>query len=414
MIGIDGQYVFKFSLNNETDFINEEDLIKFTLIEKAGGTLPEFEFQFLSYDDALLSKLNETSKLLVSYGKDVRELADTSLSIQALESTRRGDDRRQIALVGYYSALKYLNQTNSFFSENKSGVEVMRDIVAKHFIPDFNIEVSDDSQVWIQPNQTDKAFIRELWMHSYLTKSFPAIGITSDGRFLLRDVAKTFKEDFVYKFTNTALSEEDNAIPYDGDYSIKVQRGFINNWVGYDRERLTFKYEDGSQSLVKETIEPLLSLTQNFAKNAEIERRFQSNAILNQNMHSNYWKAANKNLAHLVQFGDTKITLTFTNIFAPIKILDLVMFKDDQVGSGRNQVADAHSGLYLVSKVARNYENSQFTTVVELSRESMNEIKGESVSQVIDAEQALIEANQAAAEISTEAATEATEANGGT
>lgn len=407
MIGVEGQYVFKFSLNGETDFITEEDLLKFSLVEKAGGTLPEFEFQFLSYDDTLLSKLNETSKLLVSFGKDTNDLQDTSLSIQGLESVRRGDDRRQISTIGYYSALKYLNQTNQSLSENKSGIEVMQEIATQHFKTDFNVETSEDSQVWIQPNSTDRAFVRELWMHSYYANSFPAIGISSNGTFIMRDVAQTFKDPFVFKFTNTPDGTDDTSIPYDGDYLIKIQRGFINNWVGYDRERLAFNYENGSQLLVKETVEPLLSLTQNFAKNADIERRFGSNTVLNQNMHSNYWKAANKNLSHLVQFGDTKITLSFTGRFAGIKVLDLVMFKDDEVGSGRGATSDSHSGLYLVSKVARNYQNRSFTTVVELTRESVNQIQGENVAATMDSETATTEANLAASEISAAAASEA-------
>ena len=142
-------------------------------------------------------------------------------------------------------------------------------------------------------------------------------------------------------------------------------------------------------------------------RHIDVERRFGSNTVLNQNMHENYWRAANKNLSHLVQFGDTKITLSFSNFFAPIRVLDLVMFKDDMVGSGRGQTADAHSGLYIVSRVARNYQNRQFTTVVELTRESMNQIQGANPAVVLDSDTATEEANLAASEISTAAAVEA-------
>ena len=380
MIGIDGSYVFRFSLGSETDFIQEPDLIQFRLAEEAGGLLPSFEMIFTTDRDDILSKLNETTDFGVSYGRDTRELVDSSLAIMGLDSSKSGDGKRLISMKGLYSAIKYMTQTNLSLSENKSAIEVMRDIVSQHFDTDFNIEASEDSQIWVQPNQTDKSFVKELWMHSWLENSFCAIAISSDGKFICKDVSVEFENEFAYKFTNEARTEDPNAIVYDGDAALSVSRGFINNWVGYDREQLNFNFEDGTQALVKESIQPLLALTQVFAKREDVEKRFASQSVINKNTHANYWRAARKNLAYLVQFGETKVTLSFTGFFVPIRVLDVVMFKDKAVGQEGGS-AEPHSGLYIVSKIIRNYQNRQFTTVVELSRESLNQIQGETVTE---------------------------------
>lgn len=382
-IGVEGQYIFRFDLGSKTDFINEENLGSFTLIEQVGNILPRFELSFITLDDEILSHLHEGNDLRVSFGRNTNDLTDATLAIIEMESSKK-QSARDIGVAGLYSAIKYTTETNNFISEELNALEVMNEIVSQHFIPEFNIEADESLQRWIQYNISDMKFINQLWLHSFLEESFIATGITSDGRFLAVDVKKSFEDDFAFKFTQKESSSEPNSINYDSDFSLKVDRGFVNNFVGYPRERLIFGFEDGAANLVTEQVEPLLSLTQNFAKRADIEKRFNLSGVINQNTHVNYWRAAQKNLAHWISFGDTTITLSFSNAFFPIKILDVVMFKDDS-SQKFGQSAEAHSGLYIVTKVSRNVGARQFSTVVELSRESLNQIQGEFVTNGVTA-----------------------------
>jgi len=374
MIGINGQYLFKFKLGDESDFIREEDLHNFRLIEDAGNVLPSFQIGFDTDNENILGLLNETNKFEVSFGKDLKDDYITApLSVATKSSNKKGNSKLEITAGGLYSALPYIQDSRQSISGKKSAIEVIKEKVTPHFsFPDINVQKSLDSQIWIQPNTSDKKFINELWLHADLGTSFPAIGITSGGEFLIKDMVKEGTKPFLWKFTHNPKKATD--LQYDGDYSVNDQTGFINSWVGYGREKTVYDIESGAVAQICEISEPVVALTNKLARLAEIEKRFTSTGVSNENTHANYWKSALHNLTNLASLSASAITLSFQNQFVPIKLLDQVMFTDEDVGNN-SQSSALTSGLYFVSKVSRNLGNRQFSTVVILTRESLNEIK---------------------------------------
>jgi len=373
-VGTDGQYLFQFSLGEDyDDFVNEEELKYFTLIEEAGNVLPTFELGFNTLDDKVFELLHEGSELKVTFGKDRNSLLDAALKPARFRTAPLGQGKRSVTIVGLYSALGYLNNSEVFLSAKKSGIEVIRDIAKEYFKVEGNVTKSRDSQIWIQPNQSAKKFVDDIWLHSDLADSFPAIAISSDGKFIVKDIKSDLKNPYKWRFVKNGA--ESNDLDYDADFVVDTNTGLINSWVGYGREQLIYNMETNQDSVVMENTSPVVSLTSNFAQSDDVIKKFSSSALLTENMHENYHVSQAHNLASLAAFSNTKIYLSFHNSFVPIRVLDQVMFMDSDIGSGRRRASEFNSGIYYVSRVARSIESRQFTTIVELCRESLNSLK---------------------------------------
>jgi len=375
-IGIENQFFFSFSLEGKEDFIDEPDLESFTLIEEAGNVLPTYELNFNTTDSSILPLLNEGNDLNIQMGKSRAELKDVSLNTIKTSSEPGNQNETSFSIMGMLSALDYITNSGISVSTKKSGIEVLEDIITPFFKPVFNVSKSRDKQNWIRHNISSKKFVNELWMHSDLLDSFPAIGITADKKFILKDVKKdldrNFANQFDWKFTKNPLLPTD--IGYDAKPRLKTETGFLNNWIGNGRELLDYCLEEGTAKEILEMADPILALTQKLAKRSSLEKRFAGVGMQNENTHLKYWQSYYHNLVNLALLGSVTLELTFQNRFVDINILDLVMFKDDNVEGeiGSNEFT---SGLYYVSKVSRTVQARQLTTRIQLVRESLNQIQ---------------------------------------
>lgn len=371
MIGVEGKYIFTFSIGDKKDFIIENDLVNFLLVEETGNVMPTFELIFKCEDEKILTYLNEGNNLNVSFGKNKDNMIDGSFRITRLIPTRSGESKYIIKVIGLYSALGYLKDNIDI--KEGSGVEVISQVVSEYFETDFNISSSTDSQKWIQHNIPNKKFVDNVWMHSYIPDSFICVGITSDGRFVLRDMKLLAGDNYKYRFT--VSPENDNDIYFDGDYVPDDQSGFINYYLGYGRQKHVYTLEDGTESDILEDTDILLSLTNKLSRSSDIDKRIASVGMQNDNVHENYWKAFYKNMQSLVIFDSTKITFSFINKFIPIKVLDLIMFNEKEIN--RNDASEFYSGKYFVKKVARSISNGTFSTTLQVCRESFGGTRGD-------------------------------------
>lgn len=374
-IAVAGQYIFSFSIGDIfNDFIQESDLLDFTIIEEAGNVLPTFELVFNIQDDRFLGVLTETNDLKVSFGRDDDDRIDTTLHIASLDSTGHGQGKRTVVLSGFLTNVSYIYNSEMTISDKKSAVEVMRDVAERHnFTPDFNVDTSSDQQHWIQPNVTAKKFVNDLWLHADRTDSFLAMALTVDSKFMIRDMRTLVEQDFQWRFT--PFVEEPWDIPYDTNIGIKSNTGFINYWAGYGQNKLIFDLEDEDFRFITEEAKPIIALTREISRKAGLEKRYVNTGMQNDNVHKNYWQASLRNLTNLVIFGAVTVTVSFRDRFRNIRPLDKVMFREQDVADP-NIATEFHSGLYIVTKVCHRIQNRQFVTTVELNRESFNQVVG--------------------------------------
>jgi hypothetical protein len=379
MIGVEGQYVFRFKIGDRDDFINEEDLHIFKLHEEAGNVLPTFLLSFDTIDDSVMKLIHEGNDLEVSFGRDLNSLQDISLVVTSVAPIRSGDSKRNISVTGLMSKLPYISTDRVSISDSKSGIEVLKEITSRYFnTTNFNITKSIDKMYWVQSSLTDRQFINQLWMHSDVPDSFIACGISSDGNFILKDIKKDLKTKFKWRFTNDQV--EKNDIGFDGDFVINLNSGFINHWVGYPREKLIYDLEAGTESKIMETATPITALTTEISRRADIEKRYAVAGVQNENVHANFWQAYLRNLTNLGVLGSVGLILSFGNRFEKIRVLDQVMFKEDDVATPKGESSEFLSGIYFVSSVTRILQNRQFATTVKIARESFNQLKGDSLA----------------------------------
>lgn len=377
MIGVDGQYIFKFKIGDIDDFIREEDLEIFKIIEEAGNALPTFTLHFLTDSELVLSQLHEGNDLQVSFGPSLNDLTDAKLVVTTMGPTRSGDSKRHVSVNGMYSALKYLSADKMSMTAKMSGIEALKSVVSKHFSTQgtFNVQASNDKQNWVQSNIPDRLFVNECWMHSDIPNSFLACGISMDGKFILKDIKADLKTPFKWRFTNDG--NEVNDVAYHGDFGINVDHGFVNNWVGYPREKPIYNLVTGETTTISEQAKPIVALTQEIAKRAEIEKRHAVAGVINDNVHPNFWQAYLRNVINLVSFGAVDLVLSYDGQYIPMRVLDQVMFKEDSIANQKVESAEFHSGIYYINRIARTLQNRQFVTTVVISRESLNQVKGD-------------------------------------
>ena len=374
MFGVEGQYIVKFDIGDQKDFLKEDDFATCTVIEEAGNKLPSFELAFNSDSSALLSKVNEGNIINMSLGKTPENMVDIPLRVLSRNTPKQGDSKQAVLLAGLRDNLDYASGGTINITDKMSGVEAIKETVSKHFTPKFNIDKSQDSQNWVQPNVSDMKFIRDTWLHSYVNKSFIAVGITTGGEFILKDIRKEIHNEPLWNFV-VERSDDARDIVYDRDYAPNVKTGFLNKIIGYGKSRHLKDLDSGAASVANPTAEPLITLSSALDRASSVAGSTPAHGLLNGNVHSKYWDAYHLNVSYLALFNTSSIVLSFQNEMKDIKVLDLALFEDFEIDSPMK--SEQVSGLYFVTKVARTISSRKIITVVELNREVSGAMRGE-------------------------------------
>ena len=362
-IEVQDKVIFIFSIGDYSDFIQENDLENFTIIEEAGNLLPTFRLSFATVHERVIPLLNEENMLKMQFGKDRQSLLDVPLYITSMSITHNATNKRFIVLTGLMQSIRYVVETHRYISPKLSAIEVMKLIASKTFVWEKNnLSKSLDSQVWIQPNITDKKFINELWMHAYLENSFVAIAITTDGYFIVKDIKEDLKVSPKWRFGID--------IPYDADILFETNTAFINSWMGYNRENLIYDLESGVSEELSVTASPIMAHIKKLPSTS-VEKRFGGSLIKTENHHQNYYKAYYQNLVNLAYLNSVRLTISYQNFYLPMRVLDRASFTNFNVET--NEVSDFISGHYYITKIARNLTSRSFATTITLVRESLNQ-----------------------------------------
>jgi len=391
MLGVANQYQVKFNIKNpETgevveDFLTHDEFLKFTVIEEAGNILPQFEQMFTISDSSIIDFLNEGNVLEYTYGKTQEEeqedFSTTSFRILKKTISKLGAGRYQIYLNGLYDALPYISDCAIEVFSSRSGIETIEEVVSKFFLRDFGVHYSSDAQTWLQHNISHKKFINNVWMHSYLKDSFVALGIASDGTFILKDLMRDInnhtrsgtKPDWRFKIKPT----EDIDVLYDADYAFDVSSGFLNSWLGYENSKSIRTIETAVDNKNILTLRPVLSLSNNLDRDNQENNVVDQFGLLNDNVHGNYWKAYYQNLSNLAILGVVQGLISYTDRMLPkMRVLDLVYFSDSQTDNP-DFISEEFSGLYYITKLSRVITNMGICTTVILNREVLGEMKGD-------------------------------------
>jgi hypothetical protein len=356
-----------------------DDLIEFLLIEKAGNVLPVFEMSFTLKNEEVLSYLNEGNVLYVAMGKSYLELMNINLIIlKPPEKVKKGNDSWLVHITGCYNALDYIVGDSHYISDEVSGVEAVLECASKWFKTSSNIAKSYDKQNWIQTCQSNKAFIDDTLLHSWLRDSFISCGITVNN-FILKDIKKALRESPRWYLSTTATSNKHNNIITVTPAGSSGHTGFTNYLVGYNKEHQVTDMNEGTMEDHNIAPTSMMAMeTNGIPQNNSVTGSNMTMGVINDNVHPNYWKAYNQNLNNQIQYSALKSVVQFSGNFNDVRLLDLVMF--GELDLDRKQLSITHSGLYFVTEVVRHITAKRFMTNLVLCRESNNGIKGENLS----------------------------------
>ena len=78
MIGVEGQYRASFSIGEIEDFLKEEQLICFKLIEDTSNVIPIFQLDIYIFDERILKYVNDVKNLIVKIGQSVDKMSEAT------------------------------------------------------------------------------------------------------------------------------------------------------------------------------------------------------------------------------------------------------------------------------------------------------------------------------------------------
>ena len=385
-LGVEGNFVASFSIGDFDDFLESSDLIEFSLEEQAGNLLPIFRITFNAKNERIFAFLNEGNPLSMSIGSQESNSKTSRLVCTGIKTFAPSGNSQMISAEGLYDAVGYYNGSNINIFSDKKSVEVLGEIAVKHFLTDADENTEDalpsfseirtfDNMNWIQPFMTDKSFVDHVWLRSYMEDSFLGLGIDSFGNFIVKDM-KSNEGEPDWTFNNT-LSGVENNIRYDTDFEITSRSGLVNKLIGYGSQATVARIEENSETLVTEFSEPILASTDALDRKNGINPNQTSTKMQSKNVHENYWRAIKKNKASLGQFSNVTLRVSFAKVFKDIRVLDLVHFSTQKPSIGVFDSSSEYlSGLYFVSSVTRRIQNNNLLTIVDLCRESFNQLEG--------------------------------------
>lgn len=364
---------------NFKDFLSFEQLLTFTIIEEAGNVLPTFRLEMKLIEEEIIKRFNEGCVLTMSYGRDDQHMKTSYLRIMRMDTYPVGNIERAVMLRGFVDAMGWLNTTHCDYYPNMTAIEVIQATAGQFFRVDTNGLVSQDRMTWIQPNISFKRFINEVWMHMNLPNDVPLVAITMDKRFIVKGINQLEKVDWYLTYGD--LMNRENYIPYQGGYSLEARSGFFNSWFGYGRRKKVFEWESGNTQFYEEDAKVFLAQAKSLNRQANIKPRYDNASFINDNVHPDYWNAFLKNMAYLVSGSNVKLSCRVVDYYFDVTVLDSVLFLDSIQGVGKDQTKyqaqQFVSGRYVVSKVVRNISNKQYSMMLELSKETVNEERGD-------------------------------------
>lgn len=371
MIQLKGGFFLKLDVGGKKDFISLDELIEFTVVEHAGNVLPEFILSFVTQDESLMTMFHEGSPIKATYGKDKDSLSEVLCYTGKITTVKEGITSRAFTLNGLCVNQSYVIDHKIKTHGKKSGIEAVIGVLKSNFKKvESNITKSKETQVWIQPNITDKAFVTKTLMHSNLAPSFPVTAILANGTYLLHDALKIVKEGKPkYRIVHQGNDKNDIEVLGDGAYTSDTT--FVNSWTGFAKVTRVLNMVSGAVESVSTLFKPIIASSKESEKLSGVTSRYRGFKPLSDSVHTDYWKTEDHNLVHLTQMSKLEGVHSFVDTYYPIKPLDLVMVKEVDGKTTSEQL----SGLYFVTGVARTIQNKVLTTTVTVNREAVSALK---------------------------------------
>lgn len=398
--GVQGYYSLQINVNDKLWELDASSLLRFLYEEEAGNVGAVCEFDFVTQDASIISYLNEGNEVKVTIGGYEYLVGDTKpnvenilkkqvLNITVVELEVKYDSYPyiQVFCSGIIGNYDYHVKHRKQIIKQKNSIDAIKSVLESNGgftkIDNTVSLVSKDVQNWIQYSITDRDFISDIWLHSDFGDNVLLMGVNSQGQFVLRDAKSLLiqlaDKQYKYTFSNAGSKQDGSAkgmVQYDS--ILYTQSASVsNNSYTYNREKLVYDLENGTESLQNPDIKSSWISSNNKLNRKDTITKLSTHCgMVNANVHANWNKSYNYNVGRILSFGSSQLVLAFNGKFLDdLQILDPVNVTINQM-TGSQMTTDYESGGYIVSKICRCVMNRQFTTTVTCCRESISNLKG--------------------------------------
>lgn len=369
-----GQAVVSMEIGGVDVIEDQDNLDELMVMERAGTELPVLETVFRCSSNDVMSRINESNRLVISLGSDDIDLADSEFLVQDLVVSRSGRDYWSVYLNAIRNSIVPWAAPRVEISDEMSGLRRVREVAERADAVESNVEDSQDRQRWIQHGVPDKVHVDSVLMHCDLPGSFPMTAHTLDN-FRIYDAVTKFREtEDWWLSTRPEDATAGGDVPVvlvDTDGYVEQLSGFFNSVGARGQTLATMKLDNSMPGRIESEGLGLLSqsgadsVSQEFAKTSN-RRRY-----ISRNVHPRYWETWAHNRTQLELHSSSVLTVSWRGRYTPLRPLDKVYFGDRDI-HGRESIAESYSGHYVVCKVSRTFKDNNFQTTAQLCRESLN------------------------------------------
>lgn len=371
MIKIANQFCCAFSLGDVEDFIAPSNIISMRLFETAGNIRPILHLSFILEDERLIKYINQGNILRATFGIEELDKDIIEFELYGDQTDKRFSLGYEVNLQAALYKPKFTSLSISEIYPNKSSKEVIEKIskeIGLNLVT--NISKANDRMDWEQLGETRWAFLKDVWLHSYINeKTFMCCGFDAYNLYFY-DVRQLVLQGAKWEFTNKYIANNNSGIVNFGGYIVDNQYGATNSLVGRNIINKIYNTDTGKIEEVKYNLKNFTAIdTNNINLNSTDCLQYRYN-IITEDLHDNYVKAYNQNLRNNILFSSFSIFLTTAGQFKKFKLFDTVKFNIEPRDERLN-------GIAFITGIVYEFENNKLNINLTLNKETPSGIKGD-------------------------------------
>lgn len=368
-----GQYKFTVTIGDFEDFLTDDKLIQFLLIENIGLSLPYWELKFDCVFPELLRYFNEKQSIQVQLGTSSKDLEPIELVIKKPIIVPQTADCSTVTLRGFTKMHQYLENETKASYENKTTLELAQQIASKYGLQfKSNMSATNDMMTYYQPGMSDYKFLFTEWLHSYYADNDIIIPtITTNGFMTYNSLTKLIADTDLTKLpTFVDNKPEKDEILVNANTGAESNTTMSNMLGNYMKERDVFDIDTGIlQHIDVSNNTPIISESKANSIDESISKS-SGFFVQSSNVHKNYYKQELVNTQKFFTLQSAKQWVSAADtLVSKVYPGDLCLYMTKK---GNGQVNDQTSGMYLTTKRVISIKDRRVHTNFLISRENMN------------------------------------------
>jgi hypothetical protein len=306
--------------------------------EYTGLNVPIFELKLRQNNYEIVKELKIGKSCVISFGKSIEEARQYKFMIINYSSEPPTKDGVTFTISGMLDVREFINDTKIDFGELNS-YQILSGLST--ITPKVNM-ISDDYQVWIRNNLTEKQYAEELLKHCWISNNtYPVYGLNIKKELIIWDYKKLFAQGPKVTFVNKS-SQSKSEVAYDGIH-FESDNAILNHFVS-NRVQPVLSFQEWQLGFANSD-----TLATNNKDYYELNNKTYYPTKLDcGNVHPNYYNAEVRNLTKLTQLLNNNAYVTIGQNFLTeddITLLDKtkIVINDDQYKG-----LDSLSGDYIV------------------------------------------------------------------